>query len=145
MNSKNSTNWGRGRCGVMSRLRLSKLRIFYILSLVILATLLVFTVFLPMATRGRYSEVQRLGLLKQGDGWVIQFDILNHEGKDARYTIDVLVDGEPSTLTVSVQNEHAFTYIKDIKPFMLTEGKVSITVYKEGEAKPIEDVTYHLY
>ena len=121
-----------------------KLRIFYILSLVLLAVLIGFTVFKPMAVGGEYSEVQREQLLETEDGWIIEFDITNHEGKETNYTINVSVDGEPSTLTVSVRDEAAFTYIKHIKANMLTEGKVDFTVYKEAETVPLEESTYYL-
>ena len=125
-------------------MRVPKFKIFYILSLVILGVLIGFTVFKPMTVGGEYSEVQREQLLQTEDGWIIEFDINNHEGKDTDYTIDVLVDGEPSTLTVTVRDESVFTYIKHIKQFMLTEGEVKVTVYKEAATVPFEVGTYYL-
>ena len=95
--------------------------------------------------RGKaYSEIQREQLLKTEDGWIIQFDIINHEGKDTNYTINVSVDGEPSTLTVTVKNEKTFTYIKHINPTMLNEGEVTFIVYKEAGTVPLEEGTYCL-
>ena len=121
-----------------------KLRIFYIVSLIILGVLLVFTVFHPMAAGGKYSEIQREQLLQSGDAYIIQFDIMNHEGKETSYTINVSVEGQPSTLTVAIRNEGAFTYIKHINRDMLTNGVVSFTVYKEGQGSPFEEATYYL-
>ncbi|MFC1902463.1 hypothetical protein ACFLX4_00125 [Chloroflexota bacterium] len=121
-----------------------KLRIFYILSLVVLGVLVGFTVFKPMAVGGEYSEVQRKQLLETEDGWIIQFDIINHEGRDIDYIIEVSVDGEPSKITVTVRDESMFTYIKHIKPHMLTEGEVTFMVYGEDSKVPLEEGTYCL-
>ena len=103
-----------------------------------------FTVFKPIVKDIEYSEVQREQLLETEDGWIIQFDIINHEGKDTDYIINVSVDGEPSTLTVPIKDEKAFTYIKHINSTMLSEGKVNFTVYKGSETVPFEESTYHL-
>ena len=61
---------------------MSRLRISYLLSLAVLGVLLVFTVLIPVVVGGKCSEVQREGLLRTEEGWVVQFDIINH---DVRY------------------------------------------------------------
>jgi len=126
---------------------MSKLRIVYIISLVILAVLLVRVSFWPM-TGGeqKHSEVSRESLLETENGWILQFDIVNHEGEDRNYTINVSVDGKPSTRTVSIRDEGVFTYIRHISSDMLggERGQVSITVYKEGEDTPFEQGTWYL-
>ena len=99
-----------------------KLKIFLVISLVILGMLIGFTILKPMATGEEYSETQREQLLQSGDGYILQFDIMNHEGKETEYTINVTVDGESSTLTVPIQGDRAFTYIKHINRDMLAEG-----------------------
>ena len=121
-----------------------KLRIFYIFSLVVLVVLVSFTVFKPMAVGREYSEIQREQLLKTEDGWILQFDIINHEGKDANYTIEISVDGKPSKTSALVRDKSVFTYIKHIKPYMLTEGEVTLMVYKDDEEVPLEKSTYCL-
>ncbi len=123
---------------------MSKLRIFYIFSLVLLGVLLVFTVFQPMATGGQYSELLRESLLQTENGWILQFDILNHEDKDTEYTINTTIDGNSSTLTVSIRDKGAFTYIKHINRDMIADGVFSFTVYKEGDGSPIKQVSYYL-
>ena len=124
---------------------MSKLRIFYIISVVILGVLVVRVLFWPM-TGGeqKYSVVSRESLLQTETGWILQFDILNHEGEERKYTISVSVDGKPSTLTVSIRDEGAFTYIKHVNRDMITDGVFSFSVYKEGEATPFEQGTYYL-
>lgn len=123
---------------------MSRLRIAYIASLVILAALVAFTVFRPMATGGRYSEVQEEQLLQKESEWVIQFDIINHEGKDQEYTINVLVGEKTFTESVLIRDGRRFSYMHHIRPDEITDGDVTLAVYKEGKATPFEQATYHL-
>lgn len=123
---------------------MSKLRIIYILSLVILGVLIAFTVFKPIATGKEYSEVQQEQLLQVGDQWIIKFNIINHEGKDVNYTIKVLVDEKLYNQPVLIKDGGVFTAIHHIYPDRLTEGEVSFAVYKEAEETPIEQATYYL-
>ena len=123
---------------------MSKLRIVYIVSLLILGVLVAFVVFRPMATGEEYSEVSRESLLQTENGWILQFVILNREGKDRSYTIEVSVDGKPSTITVPIRDGEQYTYVRQIRSEMLSEGVVSYTIYKEGETTPFEQGTYYL-
>ena len=121
-----------------------KLRIIYIVSLVILAVLLGLTVFRPMVTGGKYSEVQKEQLLETESEWIIQFDIINHEGSDQNYTINVQVDERLFTDSVLIRDGAKFSYIHHIRRDMITDGDVSFTIYKGDEATPFERVTYYL-
>ena len=121
-----------------------KLRIIYIASLVILGVLVVFTVFRPMATGGEYSEVQGTQLLEREDQWIVEFDIINREGKDTSYIIEVLSDGKLYTESVLLRDGKMFTYIHHFYPDGLTDNEVRFTVYKDGEATPVEQATYFL-
>ena len=123
---------------------MSRLRIFYILSLVILGVLLVFTVFRPMVTGVEYSQVQREHLLEEEDQWIIELHILNNERQDTDYAINVLVDGELCTDVVTIKPGRVFKYITHIYKDKLDEGKVSLAVYKENEDTPFEQTTYYL-
>jgi len=122
----------------------SKLRIIYIVSLVILAVLIGFAFFRPMATGGKYSEVQKEQLLETESEWIIQFVIINHEGRDQNYTINVLVGEKLYTESVLIRDGRRFSYIHHIRRDMITDGVVSFTIYKEGEATPFEQATYYL-
>jgi hypothetical protein len=123
---------------------MSRLRIAYIISLVIVAVLIAFTVFRPIAVGGEYSEVQRAQLLEREDQWIIELHIFSHEAKETNYNINVLVDEELCVESIRLRTGELFKYIHHIsrdKP----EGKdVSVAVYKEGEATPFEEATYHL-
>jgi len=123
---------------------MSKLRIIYIVSLVILVVLIAFTVFRPMAIGGKYSEVQREQLLETESEWIIQFDIINHEERDQNYTINILVGEKSYTDSVLIRDGAKFSYIYHFRPDLETDRDVSFTIYKEGEATPFEQATYHL-
>ena len=123
---------------------MSRLKIIYIVSLVILGVLIAFTVFRPMAVGREYSEVQRAQLLEAENEYIVEFDIINHEGEDKNYTINVLIDGKQYNESVLIPNGRMFTYIHHIHPNSLTEGDVRIAIYKEGEATPFEKATYYL-
>jgi len=123
---------------------MSKMRIIYIASLVFLGVLIVFTVFRPLAQGEQYSEVQRAQLLEREDEWIVEFDIINREGKTTGYTIRVLADGELYTEDVLIRDGGLFTYIHHFDPEKLNNGEVSFAVYKEGGATPIEELTYFL-
>jgi len=124
----------------------SRLKILYVFSLVLLGVLLVNTVFRPIATGDKYNELQRESLLETDAGWILQFDITNYEGEDKDYTVNVSVDGQLSTVTVTISNGETFTYIKDIHKELLDcqQCQVHIAVNKEGDATPVEQATYYL-
>jgi len=126
---------------------MSKLRLFYILSLVILGVLAVLTIFRPMATGGEYSETQRESLLKTEEGWVIQYDLINCEEKEQNYTICLAIDGgKPYEEDVMLREGKKFTFIRRVSPheFSGEKGEVKITIYQEGEVTPFEEATYYL-
>jgi len=123
---------------------MSRLRITYIASLVILGVLIAFTVFQPIATVGKYTEVQKEQLLETESEWIIQFNIINHEGRDQNYTINAMVGEELFSENVLIRDGRRFSYIHNIRRDMLTDGVVTFAIYKEGEATPFEQATYYL-
>ncbi len=126
---------------------MSKLSIFYILTLMLLGVLLVFAVFRPMVTGGEYGEVKRKSLLRSENGWVIQYDLINREGKDQNYTIYLSVDGgKQYKEDFRLQDGRIFTFIRRVSPSELSseEGEVNITIYKEGMTAPFEETVYYL-
>lgn len=123
---------------------MSKLRIIYIVTLVILVVLIASTVFRPMATSSPYSEVQKAQLLETESEWIIQLVIINHEGEDQNYTINALVGERLYTESVLIRGGRMFSYIHHIPRHTISGGDASFTIYKEGEATPLEEVTYQL-
>jgi len=125
-------------------MKVSGLKIAYVVGLVILGLLVVFTVFRPMMTGGEYSEVQQEQLLETRGEWIIQFNIINHEGRDTNYTINVQADGKPYKDNVLIPDGGMFIYIHHIYRDRINDGEVTFTIYKEDEDTPFEQVTYHL-
>lgn len=123
---------------------MSRLKIVFILSLVILGVLIALTVFRPMATGSAYSTVQQVQLLEREDQWIIELRIFNREGIDQNYTITVVVDGKLYSEKFLIHDGRIFTYIHHFYRDRLINNEVKFTVYKEGEATPLEEVTYYL-
>ncbi len=123
---------------------MSKLRIFFVLSLALLVVLLVVTVFRPMGSVAEYRQVQGGYILEKEDEWVIELHLRNYEAQDTSYTIDILVDGELITDTITIQPDRVFKYIVHIDKERLDAGEVYLTVYKEGEDTPFEQATFYL-
>jgi len=125
-------------------MKVSGLKIAYVVGLVILGLLVVFTVFRPMITGGEYTEVQREQLLQTESEWIIQFDIINHEGKGTNYTINVQAGSKQYNENVLIPNGRRFSYIHHFYRDGISDGEVTFTIYKEDEDTPFEQVTYHL-
>jgi len=123
---------------------MSRYKIAYILSIVVLGVMIASVVLQPMMAGDGRSEVQREQLLKIEDQWIIQFNLVNNEGKDQDYTINVVIDGKQSSESVLVGEGRVFTYIYHIYRDRLTDGHVGFAVYKDGEADPFEEATYYL-
>ena len=123
---------------------MSRLKIVYIVSLVILGVLIILAVVRPMAIGSGYSTVARAHLLQKETESIVEFDIINHEGEDKNYIINVLIDGSLRRKDVLIPNGATFTYVHHIYPDRITEGKASFTIYKEGEKAPLEDITYYV-
>ena len=122
-----------------------KPRVVYLASLIILGVLVTFTVFRPMATGSEYSMVQRAHFLEREDRWVIELHIFNHEAEDTNYTITVLLDDELSTDIFWLRQGGLGKCSYHISRDYPGQGKeVSVAVYKEGEATPIDESTYYL-
>ena len=99
---------------------MSKLSIIHIASLVFLGVLLVFTVFRLIATGGKYSEISRGQLLQTDEEYIIQFDIMNREGEDKKYTIKVAIDDYRYSEDVLIPDGRIFSYIhEDIDPLII--------------------------
>jgi len=120
------------------------LRMFLIFSLIVLFVLLAASVFRPMGTGKRYTEIQKAQLLRSAEEWIIQYDVINRKGSVTSYTIDVSVDGQPSSMTFSLPDGHSFPYIKRIRQDMLTDGIVKFAVHEGGNTDPVEETVYYL-
>jgi len=122
---------------------LLRLRLIFIMSLIVLAGLFVSIVyFLPL--REGYTETKRVHIIEAENEWILQYDIINREGGDIKYTIVVTVDGMVYTDSTVVKPGKTYTYIHHIYPQQLQEGKVDFALYQEGKTEPMEQATFHL-
>jgi len=122
---------------------LPKLRLIFVLSLVMLAGLFIATIyFIPSGQS--YTESRRAQIIEGENEWILQYDIINNEGRDIKYTIYVAIDDAVYTDSTVVKQGKTYTYIHHIYPQQLKEGEVTFALYEEGKAKPIEQVTYHI-
>ncbi|MFC1926482.1 hypothetical protein ACFLWV_01885 [Chloroflexota bacterium] len=122
---------------------MSRARIVYVVLLVVLGALVGLAVWGPLGG-GEYTEVQRVQLLEREDEWIIQFDIINHEGKEQGYTINVEVGGTTRSEDVLIPDGRKYSYISHIRPETLDNGDISFYLYREDEADPFKQLTYHL-
>jgi hypothetical protein len=124
-------------------LQLFRLRLIFILSLIVLAGLFVSIVyFLP--SRDSYSETKGVHIIEAENEWILQYDIINNEERDIEYTIVVTVDDIVYTDSTVVKPGKSYTYIHHIYPQQLHEGKVSFASYQEGKPEAIEQATFNL-
>ena len=124
--------------------KITKLQVFYVISLLILATLFVLAIFKPFASGSNYTQVSRQSLLQTQDEWIFQFDILNHEGHVVRYTINFLFGDQDFHENFIVRDGGKFTYIHHIKKEDAGSGSVDYKLYKENSSEPIEQGSYYL-
>ncbi|MBA7681079.1 hypothetical protein ES703_89407 [subsurface metagenome] len=123
---------------------MSRLRIILVASLVILGVLVVFTVFRPMVSGEKYSKVSRESVIQREDEWIIQYSIVNREGKDMNYIINWSAGGETYSERVLLKDGGIFTYIQHVYPETVKEGKAHLSIHKGGEATPFEESTYYI-
>ena len=124
---------------------MSKLRIIYIVSLVVVGVLLVFSVFGPITSGQEYSKVMRESIIQSEDEWIVQFTIINREGEDTSYLISWSTAGQTyDSKTVLISDGRSFTNIYHVHPETVKEGKLGLAIYKEGEATPFEQCTYYI-
>lgn len=122
---------------------LPRLRLIFILSLVILAGVFISTIyFIPSGQN--HTESKRAQIIEGENEWILQYDIVNSQERDIEYTILVTVDDAVYTDSTVVKPRNTYTYIHHIDPQQLEEGKVTVALYEEGKTKPIEEVTYHI-
>ena len=122
---------------------MSRLRLIFVLSLIVLAGVFILTMyFIP--TGQSYTESRRAQIIEGENEWILQYNIINNEGRDIKYTIYVAIDDAVYTDSTVVKQGKTYTYIHHIYPQQLKEGEVTFALYEEGKAKPIEQVTYHI-
>lgn len=117
----------------------------YILSLAALGALLVLTFFQPLATGREYSTVQKEQMINTGDGWLIQFNLVNREGSDCSFTIYEAADTEDICQeSVLIPSGGIYVYTHHLLSEDVSQTTVCFTIYREHEEEPVEKLTYYL-
>ena len=124
---------------------MSKLRIIFVASLLILGVLLAFTLFRPITVGQKFETLIRESIIQGEDKWIIQINLINKEGEVTDYTVEWSTGGETYySEKVSIKNGRTFTNIHHVYPKTVKEGEVQLTIYKEGEPTPFEQSTYYV-
>ena len=123
---------------------MSRLRLIFLLSLVILAGVFVFAL-LHIPSGESYPETHRVQIIQAESEWILQYDISNNQDRDIEYTLRITIDGAVYTDSTVVQPGKLYTYIHHIYPEQVTEGKVTCALYEKGKTKPVDQATYYLY
>jgi hypothetical protein len=124
---------------------MSKLRIIFVVSLLILGVLLAFTLFRPITFGQKFETLIRESVIQEEDEWIIQINIINKEGEVTDYTIEWSTGGEIyNSKNVTIKNGRTFTNIHHVYPETVREGEINLTIYKEGEPTPFEQSTYYV-
>ena len=130
--------------GLWHKAASSKIKLFFVFSLLILGALIIFTVFKPMTAGEQYSEVTRQKLLQTQDEWILQFEISNHEGRDIEYRVNVSPGGEQYHGRFLVKDGGIYTYSHHVNKNLAGNGRITTEIYKEDEGEPLAQVTYYL-
>ncbi len=91
-----------------------------------------------------YPESREAQIIQGENEWILQYDIINNEERDIKYTIYITVDDVVYSDSTVVKPGKKYTYIHHIYPQQLEEGKLTFALYEEGKATPLEQVTYYI-
>ncbi len=123
-------------------IRLSGLRLIFLLSIVILAAVFIAIIYL-IPSELNYAESKNIQIIDGQEQWILQYDIVNDQQNDISYTIEVTIDGIVFTDSAVVEPGKTYTYIRHIDPGQVSTGEVSLTLYQGEMATPVEQVTYY--
>ena len=80
---------------------MSRLRLIFVLSLVVLAGVFIAIIyFIPSGQS--YVESKRAQIIEGENEWILQYDIVNGEERDIKYTILVTIDASESEARKSI-------------------------------------------
>ena len=124
---------------------MSKLKIFFILSLVLLGVLLGFTVVKPMTTLDKFSAIASESIIKKEHEWIIVISIINKEDEPVIYSIAWSSGGEVyNSKHVLIKSGRTFTDMHYVYPETAKDGKINLTIHKGDDPTPVEQSTYYV-
>ncbi len=122
---------------------MSKLRLVFILSLVVLAGVFLAILYFIPSIRS-YPEPYTIQVIDGDEEWILQCDILNTEERAIEYSITVTVDDRTYRDSTVVKPGKAYTYIHHVYPPQLAEGKVTFELHRDGQKGPIKTATFQI-
>ncbi len=91
-----------------------------------------------------YPESRKAQVIQGEDEWILQYDIINNEERDIKYTIYITVDDVVYRDSTVVRPGKSYTYIHHIYPAQLEKEELTFAFYEEGKVAPLELVTYYI-
>ncbi len=123
---------------------MSKLKLLFIASLIMLGVAVSLTIFKPLAKGARYADVQQESLLKSDREWVLQFTLFNNGDSPETFQIQVDKDGQLFPCQVPVVGQEEFTYIRHFQRQPGQDHNLDATIYIQGDNQPVETLHYNL-
>lgn len=124
-------------------IRLSRLKLIFISSLVVLAAVFIATIYL-IPSQLDLAESKNIQIIDGHQQWILQYDIVNDQQSDTSYTIEITIDGTVLTDSAVVEPGKTYTYIRHIDPGQVSMGEVSLTLYQGEMTTPVEQATYYI-
>jgi len=124
-------------------LQLSRPRLVFIFSIIVLVAVSVATFFFIPPSQG-LTESKRVHIIEGEEEWILQCDLINHQEKALNYDIHVTVDDTIYRDSTIVLPGKTYTYIHHIYPQQLDKGEVTLALYQDNSTRPIEQATYYL-
>ncbi|UCH43678.1 MAG: hypothetical protein JSW16_03850 [Dehalococcoidales bacterium] len=122
---------------------MSRLRLVFISSVIILVAVSVATFFFIPPSQG-LTESKRVHIIEGEEEWILQCDLINRQEKAISYGIHVTVDDAIYRDSTVVLPGKTYTYIHHIYPQQLDKGEVIFTLYQDNSTQPVEQATYYL-
>ncbi len=123
---------------------MSRLKIIYIASLIVLGLMVSLTVFKPLEKGAHYNDVQRESLIESDQEWVLQFSLFNNDTGVETYRINVDKDGQFYQDEVAVAGQGEYTYIQHFQRQKGKDRTLDAAIYSKGSSQPIERLHYNL-
>lgn len=109
--------------------------------LILVGIVLVFYSGHLLLSRAELDKPMSSMIIKQGDAYLVRFDITNTDPEDINYTLSVLVDGERYNEKILLRSGKIFTYDHHIYP-PLQDNRVHVSIYRENEPVPVSENIY---
>jgi len=127
---------------------MDRLKLLYFAMVLAVIIFIVFTLF-----SGIYQAINRpnesatfttQALAETENFSVFHYDITNREGRETNYKICTDFEGATTCFWQPIENGKIFTYARYFLEDESKKRKLVITVYKEDDPEPIENVTYYV-